>query len=66
MYKEIKKRLFERNKKVEVLEKQGLKDKAELEAKDKLIEKECCKVENLQQQLEELQAKNRQLEELLE
>jgi len=43
-----------------------LKDKAELDAKDKLIEKEVDKVEELQKQLDEANAKNKYHEELLE
>jgi hypothetical protein len=43
-----------------------MKDKAELEAKDELIEKSCLKAENLQQTIEDLQGSNRQLEELLQ
>ena len=40
------------------MEKQSLKDKAELDAKDKLIEKEVARAEALQKQLEEARAKN--------
>lgn len=43
-----------------------MKDKAELEAKDKLIDKQCLKVEKFQQIIEDLQGSNRQLEELLQ
>ena len=43
-----------------------MKDKAELDAKDKLIEKEVARAEALQKQLEEAQAKNQYHEELLE
>ena len=35
-----------------------MKDKAELDAKDKLIEKEVARAEALQKQLEEARAKN--------
>ena len=43
-----------------------MKDKAELDAKDKLIEKEVARAEALQKQLEEAKAKNQYHEELLE
>ena len=39
---------------------------AELDAKDKLIEKEVSKVDDLQRQLNESNDKNKQLEELLQ
>ena len=41
----VKQKLFEKNCRIQFLEKQSLKDKAELDAKDKLIEKEANKVE---------------------
>ena len=44
----VKQKLFEKNCRIQFLEKQSLKDKAELDAKDKLIEKEASKVEELQ------------------
>ena len=62
----VKQKLFEKNCRIQFLQKQSLKDKAELDAKDKLIEKEVSKVEQLQKQLEEAHAKNKYHEELLE
>ena len=62
----VKQKLFEKNCRIQFLEKQSLKDKAELDAKDKLIEKEALKVEELQKQLDEAHAKNKYHEELLE
>jgi chromosome segregation ATPase len=56
----------ERSQRVDALEKQVMKNKADLEAKDKMIERECKRVEKLTSQVEELALKNRQLEELLE
>ena len=44
----VKQKLFEKNCRIQFLEKQSLKDKAELDAKDKLIEKEADKVEQMQ------------------
>ena len=43
----VKQKLFEKNCRIQFLEKQSLKDKAELDAKDKLIEKEANKVEQM-------------------
>lgn len=43
----VKTKLYEKNCRIQFLEKQGLKDKAELDAKDKLIEKEVSRVEQL-------------------
>ena len=43
----VKQKLFEKNCRIQFLEKQALRDKAELDAKDKLIEKEANKVEEL-------------------
>ena len=43
----VKQKLFEKNCRIQFLEKQSLKDKAELDAKDKLIEKEADKVEQM-------------------
>ena len=43
----VKQKLFEKNCRIQFLEKQSLKDKAELDAKDKLIEKEAGKVEQM-------------------
>lgn len=62
----VKQQIFEKNCRIQFLEKQSLKDKAELDAKDKLIEKEVARSEALQKQLEEAQAKNQYHEELLE
>ena len=44
----VKQKLFEKNCRIQFLEKQSLKDKAELDAKDKLIEKEALRAEELQ------------------
>ena len=41
----MKQKLFEKNCRVEHLEKKSLRDKADLDAKDKLIEKEHMRVE---------------------
>ena len=62
----VKQKLFEKNCRVQFLEKQSLRDKADLDAKDKLIEKEAAKVEELQKKLEEANAKNQYQQELLE
>ena len=43
----MKEKLFEKNCRIQFLEKQSLKDKAEMDAKDKLFEKEVSKVEAL-------------------
>ena len=43
----VKQKLFEKNCRIQFLEKQSLKDKAELDAKYKLIEKEADKVEQM-------------------
>ena len=40
--------MFEKNCRIQFLEKQGLRDKAELDAKDKLIEKEVARADALQ------------------
>ena len=58
--------MFEKNCRIQFLEKQSLKDKAELDAKDKLIEKEVARADALQKQLQEAHAKNQYHEELLE
>ena len=58
--------MFEKNCRIQFLEKQGLKDKAELDAKDKLIEKEVARADALQKQLEEAHAMNQYHEEVLE
>jgi len=47
----VKQKLFEKNCRIQFLEKQSLRDKAELDSKDNLIEKEANKVEELQKQL---------------
>lgn len=62
----VKQKLFEKNCRIQFLEKQSLKDKAELDAKDRLIEKEHDRVEQLEKQLAEAHAKNKYHEELLE
>ena len=49
----VKEKLFEKNCRVQFLEKQSLRDKAELDAKDKLIEKEVARADELQRQLTE-------------
>ena len=54
----VKQKLFEKNCRVQFLEKQSLRDKADLDAKDKLIEKEAAKLEELQKKLDEANAKN--------
>jgi len=69
LYEEVssmKQKLFEKNCRIQFLEKQSLKDKAELDAKDRLIDTEVSNSELLQKKLEEAEEKNRQLEELLE
>ena len=49
----VKEKLFEKNCRVQFLEKQSLRDKAELDAKDRLIEKEVARADDLQRQLNE-------------
>lgn len=61
----VKQKLFEKNCRIQFLEKQSLRDKAELDAKDKLIEREASKVEELQKKLEEAHEQNKYQEELL-
>ena len=55
----MKQKLFEKNCRIQFLEKQSLKDKAELDAKDRLIDNEVSKSELLQKKLEEAEEKNR-------
>ena len=55
----MKQKLFEKNCRIEFLEKQSLRDKAELDAKDRLIDKEVSKSELIQKKLEEAEEKNR-------
>ena len=43
----VKQQIFEKNCRIQFLEKQSLKDKAELDAKDKLIEKEVARAEQI-------------------
>ena len=62
----MKQKLFEKNYRIQYLEKQSLKDKAELDAKDRLIDTEVAKSEMLQKKLEEAEAKIKHHEELLE
>jgi len=62
----LKQKLFEKNCRIQFLEKQSLKDKAETDAKDRLLEKEVARVEDLQRQLEEARVRNKYHEELLE
>ena len=61
----MKQKIFEKNCRIQFLEKQRLRDKAELDAKDKFIEQEARKYEDLQRKLHEQQEQNRQFEELL-
>lgn len=58
--------LHDRNKRISQLEKQRMRDKAELDAKDRLIERNYEQAEIMAEQLRQLELKNRQLEELLE
>ena len=53
----MKQKLFEKNFRIQFLEKQNLKDKAELDAKDRLIDTEVSKSELLQKNLEEAEAR---------
>ena len=62
----MKQKIFEKNCRIQFLEKQRLRDKAELDAKDKFIEQEARKYEDLQRKLHEQQEQNRQFEELLQ
>ena len=55
----MKQKLFEKNCRIQFLEKQSLKDKAELDAKDRLIDTEVSKSELIQKKLEEAEEKNR-------
>lgn len=62
----LSRKLAERSEQVEKLTKDAMRNKADLEAKDKLIEQQYSNAERMTQHLEELTLKNRQLEELLE